>query len=447
MGGIAQLAAAMGYRVSGSDANVYPPMSTQLASAGISIIEGYAPEQLDPAPDVVVVGNVMSRGNPAVEAMLDKGLPYISGPQWLGEQFLRDKWVLAVSGTHGKTTTTSMLAWLLEHAGMNPGFLVGGVPLNFGCSARAGGSDFFVIEADEYDTAFFDKRSKFLHYRPRTLVIGNLEFDHADIFPDLAAIERQFHHLVRCIPASGLIIRPQQHMAIDRVIAAGCWTPVQTLSINTKQHADWQVTALSAVGERFLLQDPAGHIEEIEWQMLGEHNLANASAAAAAAHHVGLPLSVIASGLRSFKGVKRRLELRGEPKGIAVFDDFAHHPTAISYTLDTMAKRLNRRGRVIAVIESRSNSMRAGIHANLLPTATQKADYVFWYQPPGQSGKLAEIVAHSLAPASLHDDLTQLADAVAAMAVSGDSVVIMSNGGFGGFHDILLDRLANSTGP
>lgn len=442
MGGIAQLARAMGYRVTGSDANIYPPMSTQLAAAGIDIVEGYSPEQLEPAPDVVVVGNAMSRGNPAVEAMLDKGLPYISGPQWLGEQLLRDKWVLAVSGTHGKTTTTSILAWLLEQAGMNPGFLVGGVPLNFGQSARMGNSDFFVIEADEYDTAFFDKRSKFLHYRPRTLVLGNLEFDHADIFPDLAAIERQFHHLLRCVPSTGLLIRPAVNAAIDRVIAAGCWTPLQTLSVDSSEFADWQVAPLSAAGEKFALRDPGGNTAEIEWSMLGEHNLANACAAAAAAHHVGLPLAVIADGLRSFKGVRRRLELRGMPKGIEVFDDFAHHPTAISYTLDTMTKRLNRRGRVIAVIEPRSNSMRAGVHAELLPQATRQADHVFWYQPSGQSGKLSDVVAQSVAPASLYSDLTKLAESVAAMAVPGDSVIIMSNGGFGGFHELLLDRLS-----
>jgi len=442
MGGIAQLAKAMGYRVTGSDANIYPPMSTQLAASGIDMIEGYAPAQLDPAPDVVVVGNAMSRGNPAIEAMLDKGLPYVSGPQWLGEQLLRGKWVLAVSGTHGKTTTTSILAWLLEYAGMNPGFLVGGVPLNFGQSARAGESDFFVIEADEYDTAFFDKRSKFLHYRPRTLVLGNLEFDHADIFPDLAAIERQFHHLVRCVPSTGLLIRPADNAALDRVIAAGCWTPLQTIAVNSDLASDWQVRALSAAGERFLLRDPAGNTETIEWAMLGEHNLANACAAAAAAHHVGLPLAVIADGLRSFKGVKRRLELRGTPGGVAVFDDFAHHPTAISHTLETMARREHRRGRVIAVIEPRSNSMRAGVHADLLPQSTQSADYVFWYQPSDQSGKLEEVVARSLVPASLHADITQLVDAVATTAKPGDSIVIMSNGGFGGLHELLLRRLA-----
>lgn len=443
MGGVAQLARSMGYRVTGSDANIYPPMSTQLEAAGIDIIEGYDPEQLDPATDLVVVGNAMSRGNPVVEAILDKGLAYTSGPQWLGEALLRGKWVLAVAGTHGKTTTTSILAWLLEHAGMNPGFLVGGVPLNFGQSARAGGSDFFVIEADEYDTAFFDKRSKFLHYRPRTVVLGNLEFDHADIFPDLAAIERQFHHLIRCVPSTGLVIRPAGSAAIDRVIAAGCWTPQQTLMVNSSaQAADWQVTPLSAAGEEFLLRDPAGHVEQIAWSMLGEHNLANACAAAAAAHHVGLPLTVIADGLRSFKGVKRRLELRGTPRGIEVFDDFAHHPTAISYTLETMSKRLDRNGRVIAVIEPRSNSMRSGVHAELLPQATQSADYVFWYQPPGQSGKLDEIVSNSLVATSLHIDLMELVDAVASMVVPGDSVVIMSNGGFGGFHKLLLDRLA-----
>lgn len=439
MGGLAQLARAQGYRVTGSDTNVYPPMSTQLNAAGIDLWEGYSLEQLNPLPDLVVIGNALSRGNPVVEAVLERGIPYSSGPQWLGEELLAGKWVLAVSGTHGKTTTTSMLAWLLDYAGMQPGFLVGGVPSNFDRSARLGESDFFVIEADEYDTAFFDKRSKFLHYRPRTLVLGNLEFDHADIFPDLQAIERQFHHLIRCVPSNGLLIRPKVSEAFDRVLSRGVWTPVTTFG-QLEDDAEWSVRALSAAGETFELRNPRGESCTVHWGMLGAHNLWNACAAAAAAHHVGVPLAVIGEGLRTFAGVKRRLELRGEPSGIAVYDDFAHHPTAIACTLETMAQRAGS-GSVIAVIEPRSNSMRAGVHADQLPAATRMADYVFWYQPPGLDGSLERIVTQSQSPSEIVSDINELALKVAAKATAGDSVVIMSNGGFGGFHELLLDML------
>ncbi len=466
MGGLALLARELGYTVSGSDANVYPPMSTQLQAAGITLQEGYRPEHLEPAPDLVVVGNAMTRGNPAVEAMLNRGLPYISGPQWLGEHLLAGKWVLGVSGTHGKTTTTSMLAWILEFAGMSPGFLVGGVPLNFGQSARAGSSDFFVVEADEYDTAFFDKRSKFVHYRPRTLVIGNLEFDHADIFPDLAAIETQFHHLVSCVPGEGLIIRPPSE-AIDRVLARGAWTPVESFDVTTggamsaeageadariteaskagidERACDWRALALTPAGERFELHNPRGGKRVIEWSLIGRHNLANACAAAAAASHVGVPLAVIASALAHFEGVKRRLELRGTPGGVAVYDDFAHHPTAIATTLEAMSNR-EEGGRVFAVIEPRSNTMRGGSHRNQLPEATRAADHVFWYQPPGLDWSLERIVEASEAPAEVSSDLEQLAADVAQLAKPGDAVVIMSNGGFGGFHQKLIDVLTLS---
>ena len=445
MGGLAQLAQAQGYRVTGSDSHVYPPMSTQLKRAGIQVYEGYDCEQLDPAPDLVVVGNALSRGNPAVEAVLDRGIPYVSGPQWLGEQLLADKWVLAVSGTHGKTTTTSILAWLLDYAGMKPGFLVGGVPENFGLSARLGESDFFVIEADEYDTAFFDKRSKFVHYRPRTVVLGNLEFDHGDIFPDLAAIERQFHQLIRCVPGNGQVIRPTLSEAFDRVLALGVWTPVVTFD-SVSDESDWQFKALTPAGESFQLRSPSGAKCTVSWSMLGSHNLANACAAAAAAHHVGVPLAVIGEGLATFSGVKRRLELRGKPNGVAVYDDFAHHPTAIACTLETLSLRGDE-GRLIAVIELRSNSMRAGFHAHELPDAIRHADQVFWYQSSGLDDTLERILGASSTPSEVVADIHVLTEKVATAATPGDAVVIMSNGGFSGFHELILTRLAASTPP
>lgn len=442
MGGLALLARELGYTVSGSDVNVYPPMSRQLEQAGITLMEGYKPEHLEPAPDLVVIGNALSRGNPAVEAVLDRGLPYTSGPQWLGEALLDGRWVLAVSGTHGKTSTTSMLAWILEYAGMAPGFLVGGVPLNFDGSARVGGSDFFVIEADEYDTAFFDKRSKFVHYRPRTLVIGNLEYDHADIFPDLAAIETQFHHLLRCVPGQGLVLRPPSE-AIDRVVARGLWTPIQILGSDAS--ADWSVQPLAPAGECFRLTDPSGQSIDIEWSLIGAHNLANACAAAGAAHHVGVPLAVIAEALTQFKGVKRRLEWRGAPGDIHVFDDFAHHPTAIATTLEAM--RLHSPDhRVIAVIEPRSNTMRRGEHRAQLPTATRRADRVFWYQPPGLDWSLDSVVTESEAPASVISDIDALVKEIVDATRPGDRVVIMSNGAFGGLHDRLLSVLEQHAG-
>ena len=439
MGGLALLAREQGFTVSGSDANVYPPMSTQLEAAGITLLEGYDPRHLDPAPDLVVIGNALSRGNPAVEAVLNRGLPYVSGPQWLGDTLLRNKHVLGVSGTHGKTSTTSMLAWILESAGLEPGFLVGGVPLNFGLSARSGSGDYFVVEADEYDTAFFDKRSKFVHYRPRTLVIGNLEFDHADIFPDLAAIETQFHHLVRCVPGEGLIVRPAS-AAIDRVFERGVWTPVQTLAV--ADSADWQVLPLSPAGESFELRSPSGELVRIDWTLIGEHNLANACAAAAAAAHAGVALDTIAAALGSFKGVKRRLEWRGNPDRVDVYDDFAHHPTAIATTLESMRKH-RRSGRVIAVIEPRSNTMRRGEHQAKLAPATASVDEVFWYQPPGLDWSLERIVNDSPVPAHVMMDMDALVAAVTAAAAPGDAVVIMSNGGFGGVHQRVLDALQN----
>ena len=434
MGGLALLARELGHQVTGSDANVYPPMSTQLEAAGIELMEGYSADNLAGEPDLVVIGNALSRGNPEVEAVLDRGLPYLSGPQWLGEYILPGRWVLAVSGTHGKTSTSSMLAWLLEKAGMAPGFLIGGVPQNFGLSARLGGTDFFVIEADEYDTAFFDKRSKFVHYRPRTLVIGNLEFDHADIFPDLAAIETQFHHLVRCVPQSGQIIRPESE-AIDRVMARGCWTPQQQLGFASTD--DWQILLHREDGTEFAVRDPHGNTTEFRWSQLGRHNLANACGAIAAAHHVGVTVSDCVDAMESFQGVKRRLELRGTPGGVSVYDDFAHHPTAIESTL--AAVRQHQPGKkLVAVIEPRSNTMRSGVHGGELIAATESADQIFWYQSPDMSWSLADIVETSARPTAVLSTIDELVAATADAVGPGDTVVIMSNGGFNQFHERLL---------
>ena len=441
MGGVALLARELGYRVTGSDASVYPPMSTQLRAAGIELMEGYLPEHLQPAPDCVVVGNAMTRGNAAVEYMLNTGLPYTSGPQWLAENLLCDKWVLAVSGTHGKTTTSSLLAWILEYAGMAPGFLIGGVPANFGLSARAGESDFFVVEADEYDTAFFDKRSKFVHYRPRTLAINNLEFDHADIFADLAAIQRQFHHLVRCVPGEGLIVHRQGVPAIEQMLEMGCWTPLASFGVESGSGADWWAELLTPDGSSFRLQREGAEAIDIDWAYCGLHNVENALAAMAAARHVGVAPAVAASAVAAFRGVKRRLELLGTVDDVAVYDDFAHHPTAIATTLQGLRAR-TASGRLIALIEPRSNTMRLGEHREQLAPATEDADLVYWFQPPGMDWSLDAVVKGSPVPARLVGDLDELARTVAAEVRPGDQVVIMSNGSFGGIHQKLLTQLA-----
>lgn len=439
MGGIALLARELGFTVSGSDANVYPPMSTQLEEVGIALCEGYKPEYIDRLkPDCVIIGNALSRGNAAVEAVLNSPLPYMSGPQWLAENVLQQRWVLAVSGTHGKTTTSSMLAHILEYAGFKPGFLIGGVPADFGLSARLGQSDFFVVEADEYDTAFFDKRSKFVHYRPRTLCVNNLEFDHADIFADLAAIQRQFHHLIRCVPGQGLVIHPAGVAAIDEVLAMGLWTPVQTFAVDG-DNADWQAH----------LEKPDGSVFALRWQhkshvltapFCGQHNVENALAAIAAARHVGIDPAVSVAALSEFAGVKRRLELRGDVNGVRVYDDFAHHPTAIASTLAGL-RNGDESGRVLAVIEPRSNTMRSGEHRERLIPATVQADHTFWYQGDA-SWSLQVLVDTSTAPASVHSSIDDLVAAVVAKAGRGDRIVVMSNGGFGGVHQRLLDQLA-----
>jgi UDP-N-acetylmuramate: L-alanyl-gamma-D-glutamyl-meso-diaminopimelate ligase len=447
MGGIALLARELGYTVTGSDANVYPPMSTQLEAAGIVLMEGYSAEHLQPAPDCVVVGNAMTRGNPAVEYVLNSGIAYTSGPQWLAENLLRDKWVLAVSGTHGKTTTSSMLAWILEYAGMSPGFLIGGVPANFGLSARSGDTDFFVVEADEYDTAFFDKRSKFVHYRPRTLTINNLEFDHADIFDNLAAIQRQFHHLVRCVPGEGLIVYPEGVGAIEQMLDMGCWSAKSSFAAGnaSEQGAEvpqWRAELLSEDGSHFLIKCGDDVPVEISWSYCGLHNVENALAAAAAARHVGVPPKISAQALAEFKGVKRRLELLGCVRDISVYDDFAHHPTAIEMTLQGLRAR-GGGGRLIAMIEPRSNTMRMGEHREKLAAATAAADEVFWFQPPGMDWSMESVIESSSVPATLCTDVDELVQQVAASARPGDQIVIMSNGSFSGVHQKLLAQLSS----
>ena len=440
MGGLALIARAAGHRVTGCDAGVYPPMSTQLTEQGIDLIEGFGAEQLALAPDLYVVGNVVSRGNPLMEAILDQGLPYVSGPQWLGDHVLRDQHVLAVAGTHGKTTTSSMLAWILEHAGMRPNFLIGGVAPGLGVSARMDASvKHFVIEADEYDTAFFDKRSKFVHYRPRTAILNNLEYDHADIFPDLAAIETQFHHLVRTIPATGSIVCPKNDTALARVLDRGCWTPVT----HTDDAQQWMAGEPDAQGHFDILFNgrSAG---TVRWSLTGRHNRMNALAAIAAAGHVGVSPACAIEALGLFAGVKRRMEVRATVDGIVVYDDFAHHPTAIETTLGGLRDQVGP-ARIIAVLEPRSNTMKLGAMAARLPHALAKADRVFCFGTEGGKHALGWAPAAVLAPlgerVSVSSDIAALTQAIASEARPGDHIVIMSNGAFGGIHDKLVAAL------
>jgi UDP-N-acetylmuramate: L-alanyl-gamma-D-glutamyl-meso-diaminopimelate ligase len=432
MGGVALLARAAGHTVSGSDANVYPPMSTQLEEQAITLMEGYDPAHLDPAPDMVVVGNVMTRGNPAVEHMLNRGIPYTSGPQWLSEYVLRDRWVLAVAGTHGKTTTSSMLAWILEYAGLEPGFLIGGIPQNFGLSARFGKAPFFVVEADEYDTAFFDKRSKFVHYHPRTLVLNNLEFDHADIFPDLDAIKRQFHHLVRTVPGEGLVVSNSTEKNIDAVLEMGCWTPVESFGVNT-DNACWQVKDLEEDGSAFTVICEGEEQGRVEWSLLGLHNVNNALAAITAARHSGVPTRHAIEALAKFKNVKRRMELRKDKNGIRLYDDFAHHPTAIETTLSGLRNAVGDK-RIIVLLEPRSNTMRMGIHKNELAASLELADIIFLFQPEDLGWDL-DVVATTLGDrAQVVNEVDTLVQKVSRLLQPGDQVLVMSNGGFGGIH-------------
>lgn len=440
MGGLAALAREAGHKVTGCDANVYPPMSTQLEALGIELISGFGAEQLALRPDVFVIGNVVTRGErfPLMEAILDAGLPYVSGPQWLAEHVLQGRHVLAVAGTHGKTTTTSMLAWILAHAGLKPGFLVGGVPQNFGVSARLGEGAPFVIEADEYDTAFFDKRSKFVHYRPRTAVLNNLEHDHADIFPDLAAIETQFHHLVRTVPASGRLVVNAREEALQRVIARGCWSEVQRFGAKKEEAG-----MLRARGEPQAFDVLRGSLKvaRVEWSLIGEHNQLNALAAIAAAEHVGVSPEQAAAALAEFQNVRRRMELRGEAQGIKVYDDFAHHPTAIRTTINGLRRRIAPAERILAIFEPRSNTMKLGTMKAQLPWALEEADLAFCNQQ-GLSWDAKEALAPMGAQAVVAADVEALVAAVVKVAKPGDHLLCMSNGGFGGIHEKLLAGLA-----
>ena len=436
MGGIAAIAKSLGHKVTGSDNNVYPPMSTQLEALGIELTEGYDESQFNPVPDMVVIGNAMSRGNPAVEYVLNRNLPYTSGPQWLLDNLLKDRWVIGVSGTHGKTTTTSMVAWILESAGLNPGYLIGGVPENFGVSARIGESPFFVIEADEYDSAFFDKRSKFVHYRPKTLVINNLEFDHADIFADLNAIQTQFHHLVRMVPENGLILTPNDTPSIEDTLKRGCWSSRQSLG------KTWSAALHNKDGSAFDVLHNGEVVGTVNWSLMGQHNVDNALMAIGAAHHAGVTLKDAIHALSSFKNVKRRMEVKGQVNDIMVYDDFAHHPTAIATTLDGLRKKVGN-ARIIAVLEPRSNTMKMGVHKDTLANSWQKADDVFVYEPQGMDWSLIESVKRSSAPAQCFTDVEQIVQKVTNVAQAGDHILIMSNGGFEGIHGRILQALEN----
>ncbi|MFA0656229.1 UDP-N-acetylmuramate:L-alanyl-gamma-D-glutamyl-meso-diaminopimelate ligase [Vibrio sp. 10N.222.49.C12] len=437
MGGAAVLARQLGHKVTGSDANVYPPMSTLLESQGIEIIEGFDPSQLEPRPDLVVIGNAMSRGNPCVEYVLDNNLRYTSGPQWLQEFLLHDRWVLAVSGTHGKTTTSSMLAWILEDCSYAPGFLVGGVLGNFGISARLGESMFFVVEADEYDSAFFDKRSKFVHYHPRTLVMNNLEFDHADIFDDLEAIKRQFHHLVRTVPSNGRIFSPKQDSAIEDVLARGCWSETES----SGEQGDWDAKKLVKDGSQFEVYFQNECVGTVNWDLVGDHNVNNALMAIAAARHVGVTPDLACESLATFINTKRRLEFKGEVAGVSVYDDFAHHPTAIELTLGGLRNKVDSK-KIIAVLEPRSATMKRGVHKETLADSLKQADSTYLFQPDNIDWSVQDVADACHQPAHVSDDMDAFVAKIVSEAQAGDQILVMSNGGFGGIHQKLLDGLA-----
>ena len=442
MGGVAALAKAAGHRVTGSDRGVYPPMSTQLEALGIDVVAGFDARQLEPVPDIVVVGNVMTRGQPVIEALLDRGIAYASGPEWLREAVLRDRWVLAVAGTHGKTTTSSLLAWILEHAGLEPGFLIGGVPENFGVSARLGAAPFFVIEADEYDTAFFDKRAKFVHYRPRTAILNNLEYDHADIYPDLGSIQRQFHHLVRTVPQSGRIVWNSADAALQATLAMGCWTPLEGFDRARGNGATWSAVAAPDAEDfsRFEVMEGGRSRGVVEWELIGTHNVDNALAAIAAARHAGVPVEHSIAALRHFRGIARRMQLRAEVDGIRVYDDFAHHPTAIETTLDGLRRRVGAQ-RIVAVLEPRSNTMRMGVHRSTLAPSLERADEVWLYAPADLGWDAGDVVRALGSRGRIASDVDQLAADLARSLQRGDNVLIMSNGGFGGLHGKLIAAL------
>jgi UDP-N-acetylmuramate: L-alanyl-gamma-D-glutamyl-meso-diaminopimelate ligase len=464
MGGIAAIAKAAGFHVTGSDLNVYPPMSTQLTALGIDFVQGYGADQLNLRPDIVVVGNALSRGSPVVEAMLDRGMPYTSGPLWLAEQVLKDRHVLAVAGTHGKTTTSSMLTWILEHAGLDPGFLIGGVPTNFDCTARLGSSPYFVIEADEYDTAFFDKRAKFVHYRPRTAILNNLEYDHADIYPDVASIRRQFNQLLRTVPSAGRLIVNGDDEELATTLEMGCWTPCETFGA-PRDHtalggplqgsaapggatrgsagqgvADWTARDEGGESARFSVLLHGKVVADVEWDLLGKHNVLNALAAIAAAAHVGVTPERSARALREFRGVKRRMEIRGVVAGVTLYDDFAHHPTAIETTLQGLRARVGA-ARIIAVLEPRSNTMKLGVHRDQLAPALALADRAWFLNSADLGWDLPGAVNSLGARAGFVRSVDALVQSLADDAQAGDHILVMSNGGFGGLHDKLLAEL------
>jgi UDP-N-acetylmuramate: L-alanyl-gamma-D-glutamyl-meso-diaminopimelate ligase len=443
MGGIAAIAKAAGHRVTGSDKNVYPPMSTQLEALGIELIQGFEAAQLKPRPDVVVVGNVMVRGTPVIEALLESSIPYASGPEWLAREVLRDLHVLGVAGTHGKTTTSSMLAWILEHAGLAPGFLIGGVPGNFSTSARfTPGTKHFVIEADEYDTAFFDKRAKFIHYRSRTLILNNLEFDHADIYENLGQIQKQFHHLVRTVPGSGRILWNAGDANLEATLAMGAWTPRESFARQGGTGVTWSLDQPEGGDfSKFVVLEGGRPVGTVKWNLLGAHNAENALAAIGAARNAGVAVSQAIAALAEFKGVKRRMELRGEVNGIAVYDDFAHHPTAIASTIDGLRRKVGNK-RIVAVLEPRSATMRMGVHRDTLGPSLAAADSVWMFAPPDLGWDADAVVASLGDKARLARSLDDIVGGLAGNAASGDQVLIMSNGGFGGLHGKLLEALA-----
>ncbi|WP_140919714.1 UDP-N-acetylmuramate:L-alanyl-gamma-D-glutamyl-meso-diaminopimelate ligase [Limnobaculum xujianqingii] len=437
MGGIAMLARVLGHQVTGSDANVYPPMSTLLEKQGIDLIQGYSPSQLNPRPDLVIIGNAMGRGNPCVETVLEEGIPYTSGPQWLHDNVLRDRWVVAIAGTHGKTTTAGMATWILESCGYKPGFVIGGVPGNFDVSARLGDSPFFVIEADEYDSAFFDKRSKFVHYCPRTLVLNNLEFDHADIFEDLRAIQKQFHHLVRLVPGQGKILLPENDLNLKHVINMGCWSELET----TGEGHTWAANKITVDASHYQVLLNGEVVGEVNWSLVGEHNMQNGLMAVAAARHVGVQPQDACRALDDFINARRRLELRGEVNGVTVYDDFAHHPTAILATLTALRSKVGGTARILAVLEPRSNTMKMGVSKDELAPAFGRADEVFLLQPANLPWQVSDVTDACIQPAHWSGDLDALVDMIVRSAQPGDNILVMSNGGFGGIHDKLLAGL------
>ncbi|WP_114326832.1 UDP-N-acetylmuramate:L-alanyl-gamma-D-glutamyl-meso-diaminopimelate ligase [Candidatus Colwellia aromaticivorans] len=447
MGGIAAIAKELGFRVTGCDAHVYPPMSTQLEELGIELKQGYKTKHFNDEPDLVIVGNAMSRGNVMVEYMLDRNIPYISGPQWLLENVLKDKWVLAVSGTHGKTTTSSMLTWILEYAHLSPGFLIGGIPQNFSCSARLGNAPFFVIEADEYDTAFFDKRSKFVHYRPRTLVINNLEFDHGDIFNDLSDIQRQFHHLIRMVPSNGLVLSPKNEMAINDTLAMGCWTTIEHSACAN----GWQAKKLIADGSEFIVTFKGEEQGLVKWPLIGDFNIENALMAIAAARHAGVPSHIAIEALALFVNSKRRFELRGVVNDISVYDDFAHHPTAIAKTLAGVRAKVDninctsaQKGRVLAVLEPRSNTMKSGVHKAALPLSLAQADQVFIFQDEKIKWSVSDLIDTCQPPCFVEKNIDDLVVKIVEESQMGDTIVVMSNGSFDNIHEKILTAINNN---